>query len=51
MSEETPEPFSKLAESAVQMHEWFGSLIEAGFTEEQALTLMAKIVMQARGDS
>ena len=47
MSEEnskTPEPFSLLLEAAISMHEMFSSLVAAGFTESQALTLVGQVL-------
>lgn len=37
------EGLSALEESAVQLHEVYKSLIAGGFTEDQALTLIAKM--------
>ena len=35
--------FSELKASAIAMHEWFCSLVGAGFTTEEALYLIAQI--------
>lgn len=37
------EGLSALEESAVRLHEVFNSLLAGGFTEDQALTLIAKL--------
>ena len=39
-----PDPFSELAASAVNLHEWFMSLVGAGFSDLQALVFMAEVV-------
>ena len=40
--EEMPtNPFSALAEAAMSMHELFGAYVDAGFSEGQALYLVA----------
>lgn len=41
--------FSSLTTAAVAMHEFYLSLIEAGFTEEQALKLTAELLKTPRG--
>lgn len=41
------DPLSPLAEAATAMHEMFESLVEAGFTEWQALVVVA--VMGSKG--
>jgi hypothetical protein len=38
------EGLSALEESAVRLHEVYKSLLSGGFTEDQALTLIAKMV-------
>jgi hypothetical protein len=38
------DPFSKLAESAAELHEMFRACTEAGFTSEQALRIVIAIV-------
>lgn len=44
MSENKPEndPISLLMEAAIQLHELYLSFVGAGFTESQALTLVAQ---------
>jgi hypothetical protein len=39
-----PDPMTQLAAVAVQMHEAYSSYVLAGFTEGQALTLVAAIL-------
>lgn len=42
MADDMPEnPFSQLAQAAMQMHELFTSYLQAGFSERQALYLVA----------
>lgn len=41
MTDGPGDPMTVAAEAAVQLHELFVSLISAGFTETQALTLIA----------
>jgi len=43
MTEQT-DPFSALKEAAISVHEWFLSLTDAGFTEDQALSLIAQTI-------
>ena len=38
------EPFSQLMASAVTFHELFRSFVDAGFTEDQALTLLVTVM-------
>lgn len=42
--------FSTMTGAAIAMHEWFTSLINAGFTEQQALKLIAA-TMKGEPDS
>lgn len=35
------EGFSDLEQSAIAMHEWFVTLVQSGFSEDQALRLIA----------
>lgn len=46
-------PFSTLTEAAVAAHEWFVSLMDAGFTEDQALKFVVLQINTApmRGDT
>ena len=41
---------SPTMESAVTLHEWYGCLVNAGFTEEQALTLVSDLMCSANSD-
>lgn len=44
MSDEQPrQPFS-ITESAIALHEFFTSLVQAGFDETQALVLTAQVI-------
>lgn len=36
--------FTALQGTAVPMHEWFIALLEAGFDDDQAITLMAAVL-------
>lgn len=42
-------PLTELAAAAVQQHELYRSWVDAGFTEEQALQLLAGIIMVSIG--
>jgi hypothetical protein len=44
------EPFSNLVEAAVGMHEIFVTYVQSGFTENQALKLIAYILTGPRID-
>jgi hypothetical protein len=46
MSDEPVEPMAPLAESAVGIHEMFESFVEGGFTREEAIQLIAEIVVR-----
>lgn len=46
---EASNPFSVLAEGAIAMHELYGSLVTAGFTEAQALTLIGTMFAKMAG--
>ncbi len=39
-----PDPMTGLAEAAVQLHELFREYVKAGFSEQQALYLVARIL-------
>lgn len=41
------EPLSALAEAAVSAHELFIACMQGGFTEDQALTLVAKMLAES----
>lgn len=41
---------SKLVEIAITTHEMFEAYVQAGFTEDQAMTLIAKIISEHRTD-
>lgn len=47
MNWELPEP-ETLDEVAVRVHEWFLSLIRAGFTEDQALVIVVNALKGAQ---
>ncbi len=49
MTEEQRPPMT-LAESAIGLHEFYLSLTNAGFTDEQAMYLVGEIVAGAAGD-
>ena len=42
-------PLSSLTTAAAAMHEFYLSLIDAGFSEEQALKLTAELLKTPRG--
>lgn len=44
MSPEPSDPITELAQAAMQLHELFTAYVEAGFTEQQALYLVGKIM-------
>lgn len=44
---EVNDPFTQLVEAAVATHELFESYVEAGFTENQALTLIIGMMSTA----
>jgi len=46
MAEQQP---LSLAETAIAVHELFTSFVDAGFTEEQAMYLVAEVVVSGRG--
>ena len=41
---EPADPMTQMAEGAIQAHEIFSSYVAAGFTEGQAITLVAAIL-------
>ncbi len=43
------QPLSSLTTAAAAMHEFYLSLIDAGFSEEQALKLTAELLKTPRG--
>lgn len=43
-SDPRADPVTELTASAMQMHEWFSSLREAGFTGPEAIALMGEIL-------
>lgn len=47
MSDDVPD-FNTITTAAVAMHEMFTSLLEAGFTEEQALRILIGVARQER---
>jgi hypothetical protein len=49
MPDTPPPPLTELAAAAVQQHELYRSWVDAGFTEEQALQLLAGIIMASIG--
>jgi len=42
--------FTTLALAAVQLHEWFDSLVGAGFTEAQAMQIVCSAVSGGRSE-
>lgn len=44
------QPLSPMRASAIMLHEWFENLRAAGFSEEQALTLIVGSMSTNRGD-
>jgi hypothetical protein len=44
MSDKPNDPFLPLLDAAVSFHEMFLNFVEAGFTEQQALYLVAQIL-------
>jgi len=46
----TEQPPLTLAESAIGLHEFYLSLTNAGFTDEQAMYLIGEIVVGTVGD-
>jgi hypothetical protein len=48
MSDIPEDPFPALGAARTQVHELFESLMSSGFSEKQALTLLA--IMMAQGD-
>lgn len=48
--EDFVEPMSPTMEAAVTLNEWYNSLITAGFTEEQALTLTSDLMVSVYSD-
>ncbi|MCU1590047.1 MAG: hypothetical protein JWP11_1303 [Frankiales bacterium] len=44
------DPFTALSEASLSLHEWFVSLVAAGFTDLQAMQLMAAVIT-AQGSS
>ena len=52
MGDRTNEPLTPMQESTAQVHELFTSLMEGGFTEDQALRMVVLfIVEQSRGNA
>jgi len=43
------QPALTLAETAIALHELFTSFVDAGFTEEQALYLVAEVMVSPIG--
>lgn len=41
---EPEDPITSLAEAAVSLHELFQAYVDAGFTEQQALYLVGRII-------
>lgn len=50
MRDDADSPLSPMRQTAIMLHEWFMSLRDAGFTEEQALSLIFHSMMVNRGD-
>jgi len=46
VNDEPVEPMAPLAESAAGIHEMYLSLIEGGFAREEALKLVAEIIVR-----
>lgn len=47
------DPITELAAAAAQMHELFSAYVDAGFTEQQALYLLGRLItagMRTPGD-
>jgi hypothetical protein len=44
------DPISKMTESAINLHVMFTKFVEGGFTEDQALSLIAKIMVESSKD-
>ena len=49
MSPDPVDPLTELAQAAAQLHEAFCSYVDAGFTEQQALYLIGKIMTAGIG--
>lgn len=47
---EQVDPFSALTQGSISLHEWFVSLLEADFTEPQALTLISLVIANQAKD-
>jgi hypothetical protein len=43
------DPLTELGQAAVQLHELFCSYVAAGFTEQQALYLIGKLISGSAG--
>lgn len=48
MGDNQIDPLSALVQAGVQMHEMFTSMVVAGFTEAQALILVAEIITRGQ---
>lgn len=51
MSDERPDTMTPLQEAATTLHEMYASLTEAGFTETQALALVAQVLARMTNTS
>ena len=40
-------PFTALMESAIQLHEWYRSMRDAGFTESEAVAIIVGVMRPA----
>jgi hypothetical protein len=44
VTDEPESPFTQLAEGAIQLHEWYRSMREAGFTESEAVAIVVGVL-------